>query len=127
MTIENQIKRNRFHQSDVNGISDFLFMYLRDELFGKTADTMQSLLDRNKQLEAALREIVTASGDDNDADSQHYIWIQDTAKEALLLTGDTTKPADDTESVGVDGRKRCKHGIILYENRCLNCERESAP
>ena len=24
-----------------------------------------------------------------------------------------------------EGQKKCKHGVILYGNRCLNCEREA--
>ena len=51
--------------------------------------------DRIEQLETALREIEVASrddwpalqGDEGHSESQHYSWIQDTAKEALKKVG----------------------------------------
>ncbi len=39
--------------------------------------------DEIERLRAALTEIAEASGDDDDPKSQHYSWIQATAKEAL--------------------------------------------
>ena len=46
-------------------------------------EEVDDLKAENERLRAALREIEKASGDDDDADCQHYDWIRDTARRAL--------------------------------------------
>lgn len=64
-----------------------------EQLRKDNADLARAAIEKppyKADLIKALEEIEKASGDDDDADCQHYSWIRDTAREALrpLMTKD---------------------------------------
>jgi len=77
---------------------------------GSAGEEIERLSAEVTRMRTALQEIARASGDDDDADSQHYMWIQDTAREALGLWCPSCKVRHDPD---------CEvHHHLMADGRC---------